>query len=366
MLEVQKYLCAEGNSFETLTADLGIGVTFHPTHPLVKLNYDMINSTKGDARVRECRGLVLHKDTLDVVGSCFHRFFNLGEMEEITGKFEWMDFSTYEKVDGSWIQIFYNAFEGKWNAATRGSWADQPILPNAPVWSDLVFELLGSTENLDTGCTYLMELCTGYNKVVRAYPEPTLYLLGIVTNETYEEWTPEAVDFIAEKNGYARPIKYEFKSLDELKLFLQTQERIDPTFEGCVVQDCNGLRIKIKSLTYVSLHQLKGNNNLFLNKNLLPFILAGETTEATTYFPECLPRVEILTAEISTLYTTMWDVWEASKYIESQKEFAQYIMPKTPLSPLLFKVRRSGGTNGELENEFRNSFDLLVKLVKDC
>jgi hypothetical protein len=80
-LQVQEYLHS-GKSWANLTDELGIKVVFHPSLPLVTVNYDQIESPKTHPIVRECRGLVLHRQTFDLVARSFPRFFNWGEVAD--------------------------------------------------------------------------------------------------------------------------------------------------------------------------------------------------------------------------------------------------------------------------------------------
>ena len=111
MLAVQQYL-QSGKSFDDLIAELGIKVTRHDTLPLAIVNYDQIASPKTHPVVRECRGLVLNTDTLEVVARGFNRFFNWGEVADEMPLFDFSDFVVQEKVDGSFVLLFY--FAGRW------------------------------------------------------------------------------------------------------------------------------------------------------------------------------------------------------------------------------------------------------------
>lgn len=77
-LEVQKYL-RSGKTLEQLTSELGIKVTHHSSDPLVILNYCQIDSPKFHPITLECRGLVLEKQSWNIVARSFKRFFNFGE-----------------------------------------------------------------------------------------------------------------------------------------------------------------------------------------------------------------------------------------------------------------------------------------------
>ncbi len=111
MLNVQKYL-KYGKTIEDLAAELGIKSQKHDTLPLVILNYDQIESPKTHPIVRECRGLILNSDTYDLVAKSFNRFFNWGEVADELKLFDFSDFYTSTKEDGSLVTLFY--FDDKW------------------------------------------------------------------------------------------------------------------------------------------------------------------------------------------------------------------------------------------------------------
>lgn len=74
--------------------------------------------------LRVCRGLVLHTGG-QVVSFPFHKFFNLGEMDETSEEAvsQWSPLCVTEKVDGVLIQVF--KWEGNIYFASRhGIWTD--------------------------------------------------------------------------------------------------------------------------------------------------------------------------------------------------------------------------------------------------
>jgi hypothetical protein len=66
MLNLQKYLRA-GKTPEDLKEELGIKFYEHPSLPLVGFKYHQIDSPKTNEIVRECRGIVLEKNTWNLV-----------------------------------------------------------------------------------------------------------------------------------------------------------------------------------------------------------------------------------------------------------------------------------------------------------
>jgi uncharacterized membrane protein len=272
MLEVQRFLIenvhlnspeTQNANFELLRETYGIKCNFHPVLPMVILNYDQIESPKMEKIVCECRGLVL--DTLDysIIAGCMERFFNIGEAEEITKHFVWdKDVDARVKEDGSIITLFWCKYTNTWMVKTRGSWADMPIGDNLPCWDELVFSLLKvDLNNFQHKLSYVFELCSLFNQVVRLYPEPKLFLLTVIHPDNVECSAEGCSDF-ALVYRLERPAKIDLSNEQEVRAYIQKLEEEDATNEGIVVRDKNGLRMKVKSATYLAFSRLGNNGNI--------------------------------------------------------------------------------------------------------
>ena len=363
MLNVQQFL--QTKTLDDLTAELGIKVSRHDTLPLVILNYNQIESPKTHPIVRECRALVLHADSKDVVAKSFNRFFNWGEVQDEQGSFDFSDFIVQSKEDGSLVVLYF--FDGEWHANTRGSFAVDNMEFQSFTWRDAFCKALGITGlselkgKLDEGVSYICEFCSPWNKIVRRYDQPQMYLLtafrGVV------ELLPEEVDELA-GGLFIRPQRYNFCSIEEIQSFLQEQAANDATFEGVVIRDRHGNRWKIKSATYLGLHKLRGEgDNIWNPKHLLPFILGGEEDELLTYFPEVRSFFFELKAQVLTHYAGLLETWGDHRHVVDQKEFALLVKDK-PFASVLFSVRKKYGLNQKsayVKQEFNENESLILK-----
>lgn len=369
MLQVQDYL-RSGKTHADLETELGIKATLHDSLPLVILNYNQIDSPKTHPIVRECRGLVLRSDNHDLVARAFGRFYNWGEVADEMPLFDFSDFFVQSKEDGSLVLIYH--FDGQWRANTRGSFGldnmqfcdftwQQAFAAGLHIPSIADFGTLLTDGANWTDTTFVFEFCSPYNKIVRRYPESTMYLLTAF--KSGEELSYK----VADKFPFLRPQRYEFKSLEEIQDFLDAQAAADPTFEGVVICDRNGHRWKIKSATYLGLHRLKGEgDNLFNPKHLIPFIMAGEEDELLTYFPEVKDTYEDAKRRVNEAYAELEKVWQANFDIETQKDFALAIIGKTPFTGLLFQLRKTYGREQKqeyLKKLWRDSSDTILKHV---
>jgi hypothetical protein len=326
-----------------LTSEFAIRVTEHPTEPLVILNYDQIDSPRFHPITRECRGLVLDRRDWSVVARGFPRFFNAGEHREDDEKFDWFDFSIQSKEDGSLMLLYW--WNNAWHVNTRGSFATGECGQGTSKTWEEVFCEAGIDEvamdSLDPTYTYVFELCSLYNKVVRRYERPTLFLLTEVCNIFGVEVNRDAVDRDAQALRVKRPETFQMSGIEGICSFLEAHP--DATFEGVVVRDCNDNRLKIKNKRYVALHHMRGEgDNLFSPKHLLPFIMKGEHSEVENYFPECSEALWGVSNQINFEKATMLASWDETKHIQDQKEFALAITQRTSLSSFLFTARKMG------------------------
>jgi hypothetical protein len=280
-------------------------------------------------------------------------------------------------VHNSLAILYY--FGGKWHANTRGSFATDNMQNQNFTWREGFCKALGVQSlndldtNLDPSFCYICEFVSPWNKVVRRYEKPAMYLLTIFRGA--EELTPAEVDEELLKitehtkcRWFLRPTRYDFKNIEEVQAFLQQQSADDATFEGVVIRDKHGHRWKIKSATYLGLHKLRGEGDDVWNpKHLLPFVMAGEEDELLTYFAEVSETFFRLKSDVQAYYIDLMEVWADHKDIEGQKDFALAIKDKTPFASVLFNVRKKFGKEQKslhLKQEWRESEALILKKIK--
>jgi len=116
MLRTQEYL-RSGKTLEDLKSELAIRYRVDEKLNVVCLNYSMIESPMSNEIVQECRSLILDMGSWDVLGWSFKKFFNYGE-GHIPSDFDWNQFETFEKLDGSLITVWHHSKYG-WQIATR-------------------------------------------------------------------------------------------------------------------------------------------------------------------------------------------------------------------------------------------------------
>lgn len=369
MLKVQEYL-QSGKTFDDLTAELGIVVKKHDYLPLAILNYDQIESPKTHPIVRECRALVLRSDTYELAARSFRRFYNWGEVADEMVDFDFWDFVVESKEDGSLVLLYH--IDGRWHANTRGSFALDNMQFQDFTWREGICRALGVKDLhelegiLRPDITYVCEFVSPWNKVVRQYDKPRMYLLAAFSGPDELHWH-EVDALVPNDRIFIRPTRYEFKSVDEIQCFLQRQSEADPTFEGVVIRDGKGHRWKIKNPTYLSFHRMRGEgDNLFNPKHLLPFVLAGEEAELICYFPEVKEKFYEVKSRVMDAYAKLVEVWADHKDIADQKEFALAVKDKQ-FASVLFTTRKKYGAaqkSADLRREFREAESSLLKFLQ--
>jgi hypothetical protein len=339
-LELQTLLRDIG--LEKTADNLSLRVYHHPMLPLVGFKYNQIDSPRRNDACRQARGIVFEKDTWKIIAKPFSRFFNVGEFAEDEAEFDWNNFRAIEKVDGSLVIVYH--YDGIWHANTSGSFGlgDGPNgFPGN--WRDMFWKFAGIDKALlKTGQTYIFELCTPWNKVVRQYPEPTVFLLGVTETPAghfLHEYKETTVDIFAREIGVRRPQSWSMNSkseVAEMVEYLETTENID---EGVVIRDSNGMRLKWKTDRYKLHHHLLDNGNIWRADRLTEVVLRGEQPEVLTSIPEAAGALKEVGGAIELTSKILWDTWEANKGLESQKDFALAVKDG-PFPWVLFSLRK--------------------------
>jgi len=346
-----------GVTLQELESKYGIKSNCHEDGRVI-LNYDQIDSYNHRFTdfVRECRGLVTHKDGWPLIARAFDRFFNLGEYPKEQNQFVWEDCLGYHKEDGSLIIVY--RWNDKWHLNTRNSFGDGEVNNSGMSWRDLfTIALPGWELNLHPHYTYCFELCSRYNKIVRDYKEPTAYLLTCFdgSNECSPSFVSNETSWIGaclpEVNGFGNEV--------DAQRYIEELVKNDKTFEGLVLRDIHDRRIKIKSAEYIALHRLNNNGNILHPKNILPFILKGEEDEVLQYFPEISEQTLEIKAFVDKMKEELDNIWFSYGDIKNRKRFALAVKDH-PLSGYLFEARKKESHPVE---EMLSSPELLLKLI---
>jgi hypothetical protein len=239
-MNTQEYIRKHG--LQALNDNLGIGICYGDNN-LVCLDYSQKESPKFHPVVQECRGLILQKDTLEIVYRCMTRFYNYNESktdipvfigDDNDKKLTLQEMFTADdndnndeieqndkkdnnsnekkdkpikyhrisyfcdKIDGTLIKIYY--FNGNWYVGTRGTVIANNIINTTSktlvTFYDLVFKALNIKTNdefqikcnlyLNPDYSYICELTSAETRVVTQYFDYTLYFLCVRNTFTGE------------------------------------------------------------------------------------------------------------------------------------------------------------------------------------
>jgi hypothetical protein len=359
MLAVQKFLrdarfATVEEAFAALTAELGVKVRDYPERGVALLDYDQIESPKSHPIVIECRSLIVDRITLNVVSRKFDRFFNLGECPDFYIEFDFANSFVMEKADGSLIGVWYDQKADRWEVSTRGMAFAEGEHMMGGTFRDRVIAAFGfETEDQfqDTfdklclkGATYIFEYTSPENRIVTKYAKSEMVLLGVRFIAECGAQMPIGMmsDLVSEfqLQGLSVRLPKMYDAVTDSSALVELADALPDLQEGFVVWDpvC-GKRVKIKAKTYLIAHKLRGNDTVPTRKNLMILVLEGEVDEFLAYFPEWTESIRECQTEVAELERGLLTVWDASKDIESQKEFALQVKDVRG-SGVLFEARK--------------------------
>jgi hypothetical protein len=351
MLEIQKYLFTYGEekAFAYFRDDLHLSVKEATDGCRVLFKYDMIDSPLGHPICQEARGLILdRRDNWKVISWPFKKFFNLGE-----GHAAAIDLSTarvLEKVDGTCITLYF--WEGKWRLQTLGMIDGDGNVNNVfppTTFAELFYRVIGLcphglSEVLNPKLSYTFELATPYNRIVTRYEKERIVLLSIRDMESLCELPDTEViveiNKLVEVASIVELTRSHPIALSSLSEVADLAAKLPQMDEGYVVVDAAFNRVKVKNPAYLAILHLKEASSSSV-KALVQLVLKNEGSEFLTYFPEFKEQYDRISAAIDSLKGRILDVWNKTKDIEVQKDFALAVVASgVPFTGVLFNLRK--------------------------
>lgn len=343
MLHLQAFLRNGGTITEL--EERGIRCYKHPTEDLFGFKYNQIDANRSCPIVRECRGIVLEFPSWNLIAKGFNRFFNLGEFPDEQAAFDWNNFLCTNKEDGSLILLYH--WNGSWHVNTSGSFGlGQAGIHPSFSWQELFWDAMGGKDHYTDGLlnsyfTYIFELCTPYNKVVRAYKKPAVFLLSLFSGEDEADMFQTRNE--ADRLGIPIPdtsVLTGPNGKESILSWLKVEESRDRTFEGFVLRDRNNYRIKVKTPSYLALHHIKDNGNILIPKRLVALVLGGaDIRELTSVMPEITSALQEVDLSINGAIHDVVIAWGSNLHLESQKDFALKVKD-LPFASILFDARK--------------------------
>lgn len=195
---------------------------------------------------RVSRGLILSRNTGEVIARPYDKFFNWGE----GGRFSFGQITDVSmKEDGS-LGILYRLPDGSYSVATRGSFTTEQAL-----WATEFLRKNYNLEGLPSEYTLLFEIVYPENRIVVDYKErEDLILTGVRNRFTGEELTETETREIAREYGFSSPKAFHFNSMEEI---IQASKLLKHNeAEGWIVRFSDGQRFKVKGEDYLKVHRL--------------------------------------------------------------------------------------------------------------
>ena len=287
----------------------------------------------GYPEVQECRGLILVNNTWDVLSMAFEKFFNSEEGN--AHKVDWNTAHVLEKLDGTCIQVYYDWNNMTWYAGTTGTADGEGEVNNktGTTFNQLFWKTVKDKYNLDAskfnaGYTYVFELTTPYNIVVKPHGESSATLLTVRNLETLEELSFDELTRVSEELGVPRVKSYDL-NVKNVGTLLKTFDKMSWHDEGYVVVDAKHNRVKIKNPAYVAVHHLKGKT---AEHNILTIVKTNEIEEFASTFPERKDELYKLKTNYDLLITKLNSVWDELKTLrpknitpQEKKKYAQSV-----------------------------------------
>lgn len=201
----------------------------------------------------------------DLVSAGFYKFPNLGEAPDVFPVPTNLKNATIvNKLDGSLLIV--SKYKGSYILRTRGT-SDATKFDNGPELEVFKSKFLLLLDNIcgnkDTWNTsFLFEWLTAEadKTIVLKYENvPDWILIGAVNHEDYSLYTQKVLDEMASLNGFKRPEKFTFNTVDELIEKVSAWKNA----EGIVLYTNNDQSLhKIKSEDYKKKHAFKSNATL--------------------------------------------------------------------------------------------------------
>jgi len=322
----------------------------------VLLKYSQIKSDFHNVIVKECRGCIIDKNILEFACRPFDKFYNVQDSK--ADKIEWDSSRVQEKCDGSFIKIWWDKYNNKFQVSTMGKInANEAYLVDEFNYETKTFEDLVSIalrsfsyDILNKENTYMFEIMSPYNRVVVPHSKTKIIHLGTRSTLTGKE--------ILTNIGIQKPKNYTFDSLDEILESIKTLPFND---EGYVVVDKYFKRVKIKGLAYLAVHRLRVDGAIN-DVKVLDLIKMGEHLEFLLYFKEYKEHFDIIENkyidfinQVKKNFKECYNIKNNGEYgsKEHRKEYAKFASTCVN-SHILFLYYNNKIISNDIDEYFKN------------
>lgn len=232
------------------------------------------------AILRECRGLIFHKDGW-LIARRWAKFFNVNEKPWTQAHL--IDWSVphviLEKLDGSMITPLITGGVIRWGTKMGVTDVALPVeefVNHNPRYQRFAREMIG------LGVTPIFEWCSRQQKIVVDYPEDTLVLTGLRDNESGLLFDRTRMLSWADHHGIPVVRMYEGSAEGIDALLAETKGMVGS--EGWIIRFDNGHQLKTKCDWYCAIHNTKEVLNF--EKDVWTLILEDRMDDALALMDE--------------------------------------------------------------------------------
>lgn len=305
--------------------------------PLVLYNYTETCAWSGawDAVTLCCRGLILNRETQEVVALPFNKFFNYEEHGIQHNLPDRPPDCTTVKYDGS-LGILYR-LDGKLRWSTRGSFYSPQSAVAERLWAQRYVHV-----QVPDAYTLMVEIISPETRNIVQYTDEKLVLLGIRNRLTGEDLS--YAEIVAWAQPWGLPVT---ESIDgSLESLVTRVVHMDASEEGFVAR-WGDYRIKLKSAQYLRLARLiqgiterRVAEYWYAKRWLAPAVTAtpAEQRQQSGLPPELpeefaadiLKQLQDLEADYQRICTEFEADWAAVAHESDRRALVQRIQGKSP------------------------------------
>jgi hypothetical protein len=275
----------------------------------------------------------------ELISPSFKKFFNWDEQPDIESKPSSLkECHCIEKIDGSTLIV--SKYKDKIIHRTRGTFDASKLDTGHEI--KYLAERYSKAFNPPESLSYIFEWVSPENRIIIDYgSKPDIYLTNIIRHRDYSYFTQKELDGTSETLNVKRPKVFDFS---DIKNMIETIMALEDVEGICVYYHGDQYIRKVKSLKYLTLHQMKAGFN---NKSIIKYFVENS-------MPRYQEFIEQLTAEIdyevvSTMLSDISNVVDASKEVrkilDHCKNFADSVKSLTRKEAALKILSSYGKTN---------------------
>jgi RNA ligase len=235
--------------------------------------------TEADAIRRECRGMIFHTKTGNILHRRLHKFFNVNERDETqVGK---IDFSQphviLEKLDGSMITPVFTDAGIRWGTKMGVTDVALPVEEFIVDHPQFVRVAKYCHKN---GMTPIFEWCSRKQRIVVDYPEDKLVLIAVRWNDDGNYMAYDAMTAVFTDQLEIPIVKQYPGTVESMQHLIDSCKDLTEA-EGFVVRFDDGHMVKVKGEWYLQLHKAK--DAIRFEKNIIELILTEKIDDTKAF-----------------------------------------------------------------------------------